>query len=586
MRDKLTETLRSHTSRSFRHEALSSAELLSQRPVVLFLATILIYFSYLILTQPNWVLAGEMWAEMATNYYKNANAISLYQKLLSTDSGYIPAPQRLIAYVGNILNLPAASIPYFYTWAAAACSALLVGAFNLAPFRALIRSDISRFLVSLVILQMTDFETKTFINFTYYGAFFIACITALAATSDQEDVPWWAWVIPILMVSKPAVLAALPLMTLVCFISRPRFRWITIVSIMLCLAQLVQMVISQKSGTMAPHQQEPSIWLKLNASFQYFFGLLGGYIKGPHAHMTFFQSKRTGFYIFLACCLIFYKSTNKSKALIAAGLALLFFNVLLNSFALSDMWNTKLSQLIDLPVYRHIIVGYIGCIMVVAGILNVLVTWVQRHINTPAYWPITAALFAYWFVWSGWLQQGGLISKVPNSPITQNSQWQAMAPAIEFDQAPLCIPIDPLGWFYTRNCSVLLPKPNLDEGYTYHGNAITSVDIQPPEATPGTKLISLAIVARAMAIPRSRIEVRADIKLKGGEIARMYGNRTLTKMGGLIQLNSVNDILISDISNITLIFNIPVDTALMGHTNEGKKVVYWMIKNDRVNALD
>ncbi|NKC48732.1 hypothetical protein HED54_12175 [Ochrobactrum anthropi ATCC 49188] len=61
-------------------------------------------------------IGGGMWAEMATNYYPNANASSFVQKLLSTDAGYIPAPQRLIALVGNQLNLPAATIPYFYTW--------------------------------------------------------------------------------------------------------------------------------------------------------------------------------------------------------------------------------------------------------------------------------------------------------------------------------------------------------------------------------------------------------------------------------------------------------------------------------------
>ncbi|NKW80861.1 hypothetical protein HGG72_11705 [Ochrobactrum pecoris] len=85
----------------------------NQRPKIFFIFVVLFYIFYQLLMQPSWVLGGGMWAEMATNYYPNANALSFVQKLLSTDAGYIPAPQRLIALVGNQLNLPAATIPYF-----------------------------------------------------------------------------------------------------------------------------------------------------------------------------------------------------------------------------------------------------------------------------------------------------------------------------------------------------------------------------------------------------------------------------------------------------------------------------------------
>ena len=165
--------------------------------------------------QPSWMLGGEMWAEMATNYFPNANSPSYFHKLFSTDAGYIPVPQRLIALVGNALNFPAGSIPYFYTWSATLLTGMMVGTFCLARFRILVKNDALRFCAAIVILIVADFETKTFINFTYFAAFFVAIITSLALVDDIEEVPWWAWFVPILMVSKPAVLSALPAMIIV-----------------------------------------------------------------------------------------------------------------------------------------------------------------------------------------------------------------------------------------------------------------------------------------------------------------------------------------------------------------------------------
>ena len=37
------------------------------KPYIYFLAVIIFYTLFLIIKQPNWVLSGEMWAEMATN---------------------------------------------------------------------------------------------------------------------------------------------------------------------------------------------------------------------------------------------------------------------------------------------------------------------------------------------------------------------------------------------------------------------------------------------------------------------------------------------------------------------------------------
>ena len=56
------------------------------------------------------------------------------------------------------------------------------------------QSDGLRLLVALSVLALADYETRTFINFTYFAAFFILILSALALVSDKMDAPpGWAW---------------------------------------------------------------------------------------------------------------------------------------------------------------------------------------------------------------------------------------------------------------------------------------------------------------------------------------------------------------------------------------------------------
>lgn len=385
-----------------------------------------------------------MWAEMATNYFPNANSPSYLQKFFSTDSGYIPAPQRLIAFFGNRFNLPAASVPYFYTWSAIICTGMMVGAFCLGQFRRLVESDSLRFLTAISILMVADFETRTFINFTYFSAFFVAIITALALIDDSEEIPWWAWFAPILMVSKPAVLAALPAMILVAMVSKSRFRWITIVAVLLCLGQLLQMVISVKTGVAPFSANEISFISKVITSFKYFFGFLGRYVIGQTFLTTKYFLMLTGLFIFCIGGFVVFNKKRNSGALVIIGCSLLFFNGLLYSFVLSDSWSRDMRRLDVVPVFRDIIVGFFGSILVVSGLFSTLISQKKFQHSVLFRKNLGAILFFVWFIGSGWMSLAGKISREPVSPTINNSQWQSMAFAIDSGVSPLCVPIDPL----------------------------------------------------------------------------------------------------------------------------------------------
>lgn len=549
------------------------------RPATLFVLTILFYLFYQLLMQPGWVTGGEMWAEMATNYYPNANASSYFQKLLSTDAGYIPLPQRLIALIGNQLNLPAASIPYFYTWSSILFTVMLVGSFCLAQFRKVVKSDLLRFCTSIAILLVADFETRTFINFSYFSAFFAAIVTALALVDDTDDVPWWAGFVPIFMVSKPAVLAALPAMILAAFVSRSRFRWIVFFAVLLCMGQFVQMFVSAATGAMPVRSADFTFSSKLIAIGIYFLGLLGGYITGPIFHLEQLYLMLAGALLLGLCaCLVAFKRSS-ANALILVGMSLLFFNVFLNVFAMSDWWNFDLAWLHDIPIYRHIIVGFFGCVLVVSGVIasvtmNDSFGSLSRFMEGAG-----TCIFAIWFIGVGWLTVAGNLSREPIPPTVNSSQWQIMADAIDTGVSPLCVPINPwwkgANWMYHRNCGLLKSPPAWEDGRLLINEKLTHKITLPDDLMEKT-LVSAAVLVKPLGPAISFVDVVMRIELKDGSATYFSGSRELSSRGGLLMLVGENPIAISEVSGAFLTFNVPVEVARAAQESAGVPGVAWM----------
>lgn len=529
--------------------------------VILFWLVVGFYVVYQLTMQPGFVLGGEMWAEMATNYFINANAPSLLEKLLSTDAGYIPVPQRIIGLVVNQLNIPAQSVPYFYTGAAVLLTGMMVGSFCLPAFRKVVKNDGLRFLVSITVLMVADFETRTYINFTYFSAFFIATLTALALVDDSDEVPWWGWFIPVLIISKPAVLSAFPAMILVALVSRSRFRWITVMAIALCLGQILQMSLSATAGTMPFRSNDITLFSKVIAAIEYFFGFLGGYILGHSSHLPNHPLMLVGLLFLILGVLAIIYWTGKARALILVGLSLLLFNVFLNAFALSDMWNRDMSKLDGIPVYRHIIVGFFGCVLVVAGLLSEFGDRISGNGRHRFFRHSATVLFLLWFVGVGWLNAAGMMSREPGSPALNNSQWQKMAEAIDSPASPLCVPVDPVGWMYQRNCNFLKPAPTWANGSKVLTRSLSLEEI-PPVALAGKNLVAAAVMARPYSTSKTDLQVRMTIKMVDGSSRYLTGEKALKASGGLVLLTGREVTAIKDIASVTLEFNEPAEIAL------------------------
>jgi hypothetical protein len=550
-----------------------------RRPYALFIFAVLFYVVYLLAMQPGWVTSGEMWAEMATNYYPNANASSYLQKLLSTDAGYIPAPQRLIALIGNQLNLPAASIPYFYTWTSILFTGMLVGTFCLAQFRKIVKSDFLRLLSSITVLLVADFETRTFINFTYFSAFFVAIITALALVDDSEEIPWWAWLVPVFMVSKPAVIAALPAMILVAFVSRVRFRLVVLFSVIVSAGQLLQLFLSSAAGTMPYRSTDITFASKLLAIIKYFLGFLGQHLTGPALNLQQFGLMLAGSCFLALCAYLVAFRRSASNSLILVGISLLFFNILLNVFALTDLWNLDMARLQVIPVCRQIIVGFSGWVLVLCGVISSVLDNGRLVSRSPFLRGAGVFFFSLWLFGAGWLEYAGKISREPVYPTLNSSQWQAMAGAIDAGSSPLCVPINPwwkdANWMYHRNCGLLKPPPAWEVGSVLV-NDNSAYQISPPLVLLDKTLVAAAVLVKPLGDGRSFVEARMSVELKDGKTRHFSGSKDFNASGGLLMLTGERAVSINEVEGITLVFNVPVEVALGTQEPAGIPGVVWM----------
>lgn len=543
----------------------------------LYLLTIIFYAFYLLLMQPRWVLGGEMWAEMATNYFENANSPSLFVNFFSTDAGYIPMPQRLIAFMASFFRLPAASIPFFYTWSAIISTALMVGVFCIRRFRVLIASDLLRFMVAVAILMVVDFESRTFINFTYFSCFYITIITALVMVDGADDCPWWFWICPILMLSKPAVLATLPAMIFVAILkikSNRRFLYVAIGSVLAAILQALRVILKANLSSGAPVSLEvATLFDQVLASLKYFFGFFGGYFIGQNQTLDPISLVGIGALISLFLLFVAKKFLSKESVLIFLGFSLILFNVALNCFAMPWGWNQDLVRLIGVPVFRHIIPAYFGSVLVVAGAISLI----SSRILFGRY--LAPILFASWFVSVGWFSVAENLSKDPTSPTANNSQWQKLAWAIDAGKTPLCVPIDPwwrgYSWMYERNCKLLMDGPDWGDGI-YDFRSPSPLLIYVPKYLKGKTIWFVGVLVKPISFQSQLVESEMMfIKNSGGSI-RFSGSRKLDAGGGLILLDGGQGVPTSDIKSIRLSFNVPVEVAKAAKNTANEPGMAWM----------
>jgi len=557
----------------------SDLDMLPDRiPKFYFGLCIALYVVYLIAMQPALLLGGEMWAEMATNYYVNAGSDSLFVRLFATDAGYVPLPQRIIAQFFQILALPASSISFAYSWAAVLFTGALVGSFCLRPFRRVVQSDGLRLATSLVVLILSDFETRTFINFSYFAAFFLAILSAWAIASPKDQrVPWWAWFAPILVVSKPAVLATVPGLLIAALISRNRrFQWLAGLTVVMCGAQALQMLLSRHQGTFAA-AVATSLGDRVYAGLKYALGYLSNYLAGPSIHIGAYGLIMVGALLAIILILVIIFRKRPSNSLIVIGGLAIVFNMLINAVALSDSWTSSMNQLPGPGIYRHVIVAVSGAILIIAG-LSMNILQADATILTANRSRFAVILFTGWFAVVGWVDQAGRLNQQPVFPALNVSYWKSMGPLIQ-SGAPVCVPINPLGWYFERGCTVLSSGLSWGTPLNFPAaqDAMGSVKLQlPVPDLPGRSVQAIGLAVKPMVPEMEVVSGRVLLILKDGTSRELIGSTRMSAAGAFLMLNAAVPISMEQIASAEILIQAPVVVGRTAASEGAPPALAWL----------
>lgn len=520
-----------------------------------------LYYVITLATQGRWLLSRSMWAEMASNYYPNAHSSSWAARLLSTDSGYLPIPQRLIALAEAFLHLPASTAPYFYGASSIVLGGLLVASFCHRMFRPLIEDDRVRFVLCAMFCLIPDFETRGFINFTYLGLLMVAPMVAVSLVRKAADAPAWAWVLPLFMLSKPVFLALMPAMLLAACVAKPRFRAVMIASLLAGAAQLVRLSLSSKTGDNSENFVNPDATLigRLATSVASGAGMLANFILGPG--VSYPLAQMTPWLLVLAgaaltaglLAMLLRHRAHPSAALLLVSLSLVYAVGLLNSFALSAMWTLSLNSIVNFLTSRSSFGAIAGGIFALFAAVELLV---GRTGPYRARWrmlsPFTVAVA--WLLLSGWPIVAWRAQ--PRSfPMTGSSYWTELADKIERRTSPLCVPADPYQsyrrlFMYRDGCVQLNIGPPADaRALMMDESAVTPV----PEALRLQPISGLIVLVRPAVPAPVMIRVRAIAVTAGGGEAVYEGSRAVGAEGGLVLLLPEGDAKPVELAGVRLV---------------------------------
>lgn len=522
--------------------------------------------------QPEWVFSGEMWAEMATNYFVNSNSSSIVTKLTATDFGYIPLPQRLIAATIQLLGTSATVIPYIYTWAGIALSATIVGSFCLAQFRCVLPSDSGRAVLVAITLLLVDFETRTFINFTYFAGFLLATLAARAATSDTRA-PRWTWLALVLVISKPAVMAAVPAIVAIALLKRGRFRLFAAIAISLCAIQIGRLLLTQSQTSLVT--SSTSVVDKLFTTATYLLGYFGAFFVGRKWSATLESPVLVGITLLTLSAALVKSGRGNEKILFPIGLSLMAFNFLLNSFA-PGTWNNSLDRIIHAPISRHNIIALHGFLLSMGAAFSVIGEKIEHQLPLIKKSITCPLLLVMWLIFSGWWDAAKEFNRAPTPPMLGVSHWQDLAPLIDANQAA-CIPINPLGWAYHSKCELISDAISLGHGIRFSGS-LTETPLPGPSklanVTDKSNLFAIGILARPKQRIHRQLTPHIQLTLTNGTVVNLIPSKSLPATGGLLLFNANSQLQVTRIAKATLI----VDTDMeIGFADALDKVpaTYW-----------
>lgn len=132
-------------------------------------------FLYITFAFPSLSYKAEIYAELGTNFYPAARFETLWENIWKTDAGYLPWLQRFISIIVIKVFGINDIFPYVCQFIGIGFISFFCSFINILELKKIIPDDIVRFFISILLGFgiFSSYEEFTFINFSYYGIFFI-----------------------------------------------------------------------------------------------------------------------------------------------------------------------------------------------------------------------------------------------------------------------------------------------------------------------------------------------------------------------------------------------------------------------------
>jgi hypothetical protein len=470
-----------------------------------------------------------MWAEMGTNYYPNSLSNDAEVAIFSTDSGgYIPLPMRLISLFFSRIGTPAISIPYAYTLTSYILTGLLIGFFCSKVFRSVIESDLIRFVVSVFVLTTADFETRTYIGFNY---FFLFLITVISITMFRSRIDSKILlIVPLLICSKPIMLATLPALG-IAFISQRRNRLqisLGLSTVFLASIQILTILRSRENGLFID-QNDTSLIHKVLNGFVYFLATPSVIFDYKLVDNIFVRAI-LGLTILLVSLVLSFYCGQKTRITVLFSLMTIFCISQLNSLALPMIFNDDFFFIYNLSLNRYLIPTYHLFTLIFFALVSGII--LKLNVGKFVFGTICTLLASLTLAILSHIS-----SKVeePKSPALFNSQWSSFARSIDSGES-ICVPLDPAGWTYQFGCRNLSPEFN----WINFGGYGKSINLGPgrplsialPDELQNSRIMSVGLLVRpssnqngnlyleidSPSFGKFRVSIYPRLNLQGGQV--------------------------------------------------------------------
>jgi len=423
------------------------------------LSTVLIIFIKC-LQFPSLTLHAEVFAEAGINFFYQAMYHTLWQNIWTTDAGYLPWTQRIIALIiikgFHVVSLYAILIQMISIISIAIFSSTI----NFKIFRALFPSDLLRFMISLSIALIPEYELNQFINFAYYG--FIPILLLLFVPKENLRLLQYIalfFVFCILILSKPHFLTFLPVLIVFSAISYNKRQYKSLAIYCVAIVGLFLQIISVLL--------HPNIWHKTS---HLTFPLIKIVEEIMYCCLAIYKHVFLGDYVFntipsfiiflFFIGIIFYLFIRKQ--LLEENKTHLYFFIVCNVIAFLSISMTittvravfpPIMPFFGIPNDRHFIFANIAVLL--AGI-----TVLQSIIKGKKFFHIIFFLLmlnssAFGFIYDKSQQKRIVFSSFDPYPFPQMSysQWSVYSRLTRQDT--YCIPINPFPWIISHNCGYL-----------------------------------------------------------------------------------------------------------------------------------